>query len=251
MSSFRSHRSHRSRRCLHCGEATPHFHCRLCSVCHRHKKLCMHCMIRKRSPFLPLSCSVCHESSRTSHRTIITPRRTVVTPRRTVVTTRITMEFPLIESVELTAPTCKTVGTATQEFIRSLKTFRTVETATSGGVVVTHKRVATTTHRTIATATIRRTVRTVGTGTSVIHRTVGTGTSVIHRTVGTGTSVIHRTVAKEDTPLHSKCCICLELPPDILLMPCRHFKCCERCSLRIERCPICRTEIDLRIKAFI
>ncbi|XP_056011394.1 uncharacterized protein LOC125649175 isoform X2 [Ostrea edulis] len=46
------------------------------------------------------------------------------------------------------------------------------------------------------------------------------------------------------------CCICLENRPEIIFMPCRHQKCCENCAESVQLCPICRHNIEDRIKPY-
>jgi len=46
------------------------------------------------------------------------------------------------------------------------------------------------------------------------------------------------------------CCICFAKPSIVLFMPCRHLKCCEECSNKIKKCPLCRINIKNRIVAY-
>ena len=39
------------------------------------------------------------------------------------------------------------------------------------------------------------------------------------------------------------CCICLELEREVALLPCFHFCICRSCANKIEKCPICRSEV--------
>jgi len=45
-----------------------------------------------------------------------------------------------------------------------------------------------------------------------------------------------------------QCKICDEEEISILLQPCSHHVCCERCSTSIKRCPICRAPIEILLK---
>jgi hypothetical protein len=40
-----------------------------------------------------------------------------------------------------------------------------------------------------------------------------------------------------------ECVICFEKTPSQLFMPCFHLCCCQICSRKLERCPLCRSEI--------
>jgi hypothetical protein len=46
------------------------------------------------------------------------------------------------------------------------------------------------------------------------------------------------------------CCLCVERMPNICFDPCGHMKCCQTCSDRIERCPICRAAITKKIVVY-
>ena len=46
---------------------------------------------------------------------------------------------------------------------------------------------------------------------------------------------------------HDNCVICMEVKKDIVFIPCGHFYTCNGCSLKITKCPICRTVISDRI----
>jgi len=47
------------------------------------------------------------------------------------------------------------------------------------------------------------------------------------------------------------CKICEERPTIILFLPCGHLCCCDICSTTLTLCPMCRTEINSKVKAFI
>jgi len=44
------------------------------------------------------------------------------------------------------------------------------------------------------------------------------------------------------------CCICLEQPKSIVLLPCRHLCLCDRCSnICVDTCPVCRARIESKL----
>ncbi|CAD7965186.1 unnamed protein product [Amoebophrya sp. A25] len=45
----------------------------------------------------------------------------------------------------------------------------------------------------------------------------------------------------------SLCCVCFEADRSVLLRPCSHLALCEKCSKKVETCPICRSRITSRI----
>jgi hypothetical protein len=50
------------------------------------------------------------------------------------------------------------------------------------------------------------------------------------------------------------CCICLEEPKSVLLMPCRHLCICQACSQGpplLRSCPICRANVQERLSIFV
>jgi len=61
--------------------------------------------------------------------------------------------------------------------------------------------------------------------------------------------VVERAVAVLSTMLEKTrvssgvCAICMDNPPDVLLMPCRHLSLCADCGDVVIRCPICRESI--------
>jgi len=48
------------------------------------------------------------------------------------------------------------------------------------------------------------------------------------------------------------CCVCLELPKNVVFLPCRHLCSCQNCSElpSLTNCPVCRCEISERLKVF-
>eukprot|EP00922_Rhytidocystis_sp_ex-Travisia-forbesii_P042801 GHVS01064000.1.p1 GENE.GHVS01064000.1~~GHVS01064000.1.p1 ORF type:complete len:151 (+),score=15.87 GHVS01064000.1:52-504(+) len=47
------------------------------------------------------------------------------------------------------------------------------------------------------------------------------------------------------------CCICMEVPPEVVVAPCNHASTCEKCAADLERCPICRGRIDNRTRIYL
>jgi len=49
----------------------------------------------------------------------------------------------------------------------------------------------------------------------------------------------------------SFCCVCLERPRSVLMVPCNHLCLCEFCSTdAIRQCPICRNDLENRLRIF-
>lgn len=48
---------------------------------------------------------------------------------------------------------------------------------------------------------------------------------------------------KELVPLES-CVICMANPANQILLPCTHIVCCEECVLKMDKCPVCRANIN-------
>jgi len=48
-----------------------------------------------------------------------------------------------------------------------------------------------------------------------------------------------------------ECVVCLVSRRDTALFPCKHMVCCEECSVKIEKCPLCRRTIRKRVKLFV
>jgi hypothetical protein len=47
------------------------------------------------------------------------------------------------------------------------------------------------------------------------------------------------------------CKICLDAPSSCAFVPCGHVVACKRCSLKIDKCPICRDCFETTINIFI
>lgn len=46
------------------------------------------------------------------------------------------------------------------------------------------------------------------------------------------------------------CCVCVDAPPNIVLLPCRHKQLCLLCAKNVVRCPICRSTISERMEVY-
>ena len=54
---------------------------------------------------------------------------------------------------------------------------------------------------------------------------------------------------EDDTQVN--CCVCLlQRVTTVLFLPCRHAKCCEKCSASLKQCPLCRCNIEQRFNIF-
>ena len=49
----------------------------------------------------------------------------------------------------------------------------------------------------------------------------------------------------------TECVICMDNPKQALIMPCLHVSSCIDCSLALDKCPICRGNIDTIKKIYI
>jgi hypothetical protein len=47
------------------------------------------------------------------------------------------------------------------------------------------------------------------------------------------------------------CVVCFEQKKNIVFIPCKHCTCCEQCSVQIDSCPMCRTDIKERMEIFM
>mmetsp|Transcript_2059 Transcript_2059/g.4709 ORF Transcript_2059/g.4709 Transcript_2059/m.4709 type:complete len:315 (+) Transcript_2059:799-1743(+) len=47
-----------------------------------------------------------------------------------------------------------------------------------------------------------------------------------------------------------ECSICTANPRDVVFIPCRHLAICRHCDIDIERCPVCRSEIEDRFMLY-
>lgn len=63
---------------------------------------------------------------------------------------------------------------------------------------------------------------------------------------------------ESDNKVNIDCCVCWAVPRNMLFLPCRHLCACEGCSsatcgtaLLLSMCPVCRVQINSRIKVFM
>ena len=45
--------------------------------------------------------------------------------------------------------------------------------------------------------------------------------------------------------------VCLDSIANVVLLPCRHMCCCQRCSESLRSCPVCRRKTEKKIQAFL
>jgi len=48
-----------------------------------------------------------------------------------------------------------------------------------------------------------------------------------------------------------RCVVCYNAKAEILIMKCRHLCICGDCSKRVTKCPLCRSNIENRLKVFV
>ena len=85
-----------------------------------------------------------------------------------------------------------------------------------------------------------------------LHRSISTA-DVGHRRMYTSTHQINKVTNQHESSQSTdppKCETCLTFDKTILFLPCKHIFCCETCSVKLNNCPICRTEITEKIKIY-
>ena len=70
------------------------------------------------------------------------------------------------------------------------------------------------------------------------------------RSMYVSTNRIPAKQSSKQTDNSPKCGTCLTFDKSILFFPCKHIFCCEKCSKKLDNCPICRTEISEKIKVY-
>merc|ERR1712039_316371 len=50
--------------------------------------------------------------------------------------------------------------------------------------------------------------------------------------------------AQVELESRTKCCICREVERQVLLRPCQHLALCNACARRVDKCPLCRSNIE-------
>jgi hypothetical protein len=48
----------------------------------------------------------------------------------------------------------------------------------------------------------------------------------------------------------SQCVICVERGRSMVFMPCLHRVCCESCTTKVDRCPLCKSHIQQKLLPF-
>jgi hypothetical protein len=58
---------------------------------------------------------------------------------------------------------------------------------------------------------------------------------------------IKRSIVIYEDKSTSQCSVCMEGEKEYVLVPCGHYHTCEECTIKIDSCPICRSDIDSKI----
>ena len=89
-------------------------------------------------------------------------------------------------------------------------------------------------------------------------RIVSKGQRHIHTTLPpTDTQTTRQLEAQQNTTTHvvesssSSCVVCLTEKRSHVFLPCAHLASCLECSLQLNKCPICRTDVKAKVKIFI
>jgi hypothetical protein len=56
---------------------------------------------------------------------------------------------------------------------------------------------------------------------------------------------------KQDIDENACCVVCLENKKNMLLLPCKHVCSCDKCSVQLTDCPLCRTKIVEKTLVFV
>ncbi|KAJ8261068.1 hypothetical protein COCON_G00167910 [Conger conger] len=54
----------------------------------------------------------------------------------------------------------------------------------------------------------------------------------------------------DDSAGASECVVCMEMEPHTIFLPCGHVCCCQVCSEVLQTCPLCRSDIEQRIRLY-
>uniref|UniRef100_A0A023EWL2 Putative e3 ubiquitin-protein ligase lrsam1 n=1 Tax=Triatoma infestans TaxID=30076 RepID=A0A023EWL2_TRIIF len=57
--------------------------------------------------------------------------------------------------------------------------------------------------------------------------------------------------APELTEQEHECVVCMQYQCEMVYIPCGHLCCCKHCSVQLDNCPLCRTEIQQKITVFL
>uniref|UniRef100_A0A914D4X1 RING-type domain-containing protein n=1 Tax=Acrobeloides nanus TaxID=290746 RepID=A0A914D4X1_9BILA len=71
--------------------------------------------------------------------------------------------------------------------------------------------------------------------------------TIVANSTTTSNEPSKRTQKSDKEPI---CCICLIKKVEMVLIPCGHYKYCEKCAENIKTCSICRTKIIGRQKVY-
>jgi len=48
----------------------------------------------------------------------------------------------------------------------------------------------------------------------------------------------------------SRCSVCLDKPPDVVMVPCGHIYACEKCGKKLKECALCRTPVTQVLRVY-
>ena len=51
--------------------------------------------------------------------------------------------------------------------------------------------------------------------------------------------------------ISGECVVCMSSPADVLLMPCGHISSCGKCSSRLDKCPLCKSDITKQMRVYV
>merc|ERR1712039_1101210 len=67
-------------------------------------------------------------------------------------------------------------------------------------------------------------------------------TSMLHTLHETLSAALRNVHAELES--RTKCCVCREVERKVLLRPCQHLALCNACARRVDKCPLCRSNIE-------